>query len=126
MADLDLSLTAGRMLNQTALAKHFGVSAMAIWRWRQAGIGFPPSVEICGRHYWSIDAVERWKAERAAKPKPLQPVSKGARGEKRKPQADGAEQLPEASTRPRQPREKATSAAQGSAPNRMGKQRGRR
>jgi predicted DNA-binding transcriptional regulator AlpA len=75
------------MLSQTGLARHFGVSVMSVWRWRQELPDFPPGVEICGRLFWSVAAIERWKAARAANPKPQMPVSKGARGGQRKVQA---------------------------------------
>jgi hypothetical protein len=76
-----VSQTLGPVLSQTGLAKHFGVSAMAVWRWRRDLLDMPPGIEIAGRLYWSIQAVERWKAKRAANAKPRQPKSQGARAD---------------------------------------------
>jgi predicted DNA-binding transcriptional regulator AlpA len=83
MADLDLSQTHGPVMTQAALAKHFGVSTMAIWRWRHSLRDFPPAIEIAGRLYWSIAAVEAWKAARAARAKPQRPMGPGARAKPR-------------------------------------------
>jgi hypothetical protein len=76
-----VSQTLGPVLSQTGLAKHFGVSAMAVWRWRRDLPDMPPGIEIAGRLYWSIQAVERWKAKRAANAKARQPKSQGARAD---------------------------------------------
>jgi hypothetical protein len=76
------------MLGQTGLAQHFGVSVMTLFRWRRDVPDFPKSVTICGRHYWSVEAVERWKSERATDSRPPQPKSKGARADQERIQAD--------------------------------------
>jgi predicted DNA-binding transcriptional regulator AlpA len=112
MAD-PISSTRGPMLNQTGLAKHFGVSVMAIWRWRRDLSDFPPSVEIAGRLYWSLEAIEAWKAERLAD-RARQPVKQGARTDQARSQA----------IRRRNRQKPPSPTAQEPAPK--GKQRGQR
>jgi predicted DNA-binding transcriptional regulator AlpA len=89
MSDIIASQTTrGPMLNQSGLARHFGVSVMAVWRWRRHLPDFPPAVEIAGRLYWSLEAIEAWKAERAAHARPVKPPAQGgARGDQERVQA---------------------------------------
>jgi predicted DNA-binding transcriptional regulator AlpA len=73
-------------MSQTALAAHFGVSDTTIWRWRRDIPDFPPGIVIANRYYWSLDAIERWKAKRANS-KPPQPKSQGVRADPARAQA---------------------------------------
>jgi predicted DNA-binding transcriptional regulator AlpA len=125
MSDIIASQTTrGPMLNQSGLARHFGVSVMAVWRWRRHLPDFPPAVEIAGRLYWSLEAIEAWKAERAAHARPVKPPAQGgARGDQARVQAARKansatrhQELIEASTRSRQRKKKAPVDAQEAEP----------
>jgi predicted DNA-binding transcriptional regulator AlpA len=88
MRDITPSSTEGPMASQAKLAEHFDTSQMTIWRWRQdPALDFPKPIAIHGRNYWSIAAVERWKASLAdAKPQQA-PAKGGARGDQERIQA---------------------------------------
>jgi predicted DNA-binding transcriptional regulator AlpA len=81
------SSTHGPVMSQLALAKHFGVTTMSIWRWRQDMPGFPRPMEIGGRLYWSVAAIEAWKATRVVKTART-PVSQGVRAHHKQAQAE--------------------------------------
>jgi predicted DNA-binding transcriptional regulator AlpA len=81
--------TEGPVLNAIGIARHFGVTTMTIWRWRKAHEDFPISMMISGRRYWSLAAVEAWKAKHTDA-EPHTPKSLGARADQAKAQATRA------------------------------------
>jgi hypothetical protein len=117
MSDHAPSPTEGPMASQRKLAELFDTSTMTIWRWRRSIADFPKPIVIAGRNYWSIAAVERWKASLVGAAKAHHPPSKGARGDK-------GEALVEAEGRPRRRGKKAAAAQEAPAP--AAKRRGRR
>jgi predicted DNA-binding transcriptional regulator AlpA len=117
MSDIAPSSTEGRMASQAKLAEHFDTSQMTIWRWRKKLDGFPKPIVINGRNYWSIAAVERWKASLIDAKAHQPPPQGGARGDQERSKAarkakssKRGEDLAEAETRPRKPRKKKASA----------------
>ena len=53
-------------LNSPQVRRRYGgVSDMTLWRWRHdAGLNFPQSNPIRGRHYWKLADLEAWDRER--------------------------------------------------------------
>jgi hypothetical protein len=48
-------------VRNTALAEHFKVSAMCIWRWkRDASLGCPPTYEVNGKEWNDLNAWDAW------------------------------------------------------------------
>jgi len=59
-----------KYLPKPVVARRYGVTTRTVDRWRlDEKLGFPPSIEINGRHYWREDGLvefDRQCARRAA------------------------------------------------------------
>jgi len=55
-------------LSTASQRKRYGnISAMTLWRWeRDPRLNFPPAIDINGRKYRSLRALEEWERQRAA------------------------------------------------------------
>ena len=52
-------------VRNTALAKHFNVSAMCIWRWkRDPTLGCPPTYAVNGKEYNDLAQWDEWMRQR--------------------------------------------------------------
>jgi hypothetical protein len=55
----------GKWLRNGQLARHFGVSAMTIWRWkRDPDLDFPDASVINGIEFNDVDAIDEWMRTR--------------------------------------------------------------
>ena len=56
-------------LPRKAVRERYGISAMTLWRWeRDVRLRFPKPIQINGRLYQSLNALEEWERSRAAAP----------------------------------------------------------
>jgi predicted DNA-binding transcriptional regulator AlpA len=54
-------------LPRKAVRERYGISAMTLWRWeRDARLRFPKPIQINGRLYQSLGALEEWERSRTA------------------------------------------------------------
>src|SRR5829696_1817488 len=55
-------------LSAASQRRRYGnISAMTLWRWeRDPRLNYPPPIEINGRKYRSLRALEEWERQRAA------------------------------------------------------------
>jgi predicted DNA-binding transcriptional regulator AlpA len=71
-----------RLLSQPQVQQRYGVSQMAVWRWRNdPGLGFPQGIQISGRWYWHLSALQEFERACAGRAAPCSAgMPKGARG----------------------------------------------
>ena len=75
-----------KWIRNSALAKHFGVSAMCLWRWkRDPSLNCPPAYEVNGIEWQDLDAWDRWMKARVVNY--LKEKSKPIRAERLRKQA---------------------------------------
>ena len=49
--------------------RYDNISEMTLWRWeRDQKLGFPKAIDINGRKYFDLAAIEAWERKRAAQP----------------------------------------------------------
>jgi hypothetical protein len=61
----DAATSPSKWVRNGALAKHFTVSAMCVWRWkRDAKLNCPPSYLVNGIEWNDLNAWDRWMRDR--------------------------------------------------------------
>jgi hypothetical protein len=64
----EATMTGDQFIPARKVRQRYGdISGMTLWRWeRDARIGFPTHLKICGRKFYSLSALEAWERQRAA------------------------------------------------------------
>jgi predicted DNA-binding transcriptional regulator AlpA len=58
--------TSPKYLTRSSVRKRYGISNMTLWRWeRDPRLKFPKPLEINGRLYQDLSALEEWERSRA-------------------------------------------------------------
>jgi predicted DNA-binding transcriptional regulator AlpA len=57
-----------------------GLSPVSVWRWTRDG-RFPPPEYLGERRLWRVDVLERWEAERLARPRTARRGARNLNGE---------------------------------------------